>query len=88
MSEAELHIIKQRMLAGRLARARRGELGMAVPMGYTHRPSGEVIVEPDEQARATIELVFELFELFERLNTINAVLAKLVSHPPNCGGGP
>lgn len=76
MSEAELHIIKQRMLAGRLARARRGELGMALPMGYTHRPSGEVIVEPDEQARATIELVFELFE---RLNTVNAVLAKLVA---------
>jgi DNA invertase Pin-like site-specific DNA recombinase len=34
MSEAELHIIKQRMLQGKKAKARRGELGMLVPMGY------------------------------------------------------
>ena len=34
MSEAELHILKARMLEGRRAKARRGELGKAVPMGY------------------------------------------------------
>ncbi|WP_425360781.1 recombinase family protein [Candidatus Tisiphia endosymbiont of Ceraclea dissimilis] len=34
MSEAELHIIKQRMLQGKKAKARRGELGMQVAMGY------------------------------------------------------
>jgi DNA invertase Pin-like site-specific DNA recombinase len=33
MSEAELHILKARMLAGRKAKARRGELGKPVPMG-------------------------------------------------------
>jgi DNA invertase Pin-like site-specific DNA recombinase len=32
MSEAELHILKARMLEGRRAKARRGELGKAVPM--------------------------------------------------------
>ena len=42
MSEAELHILKARMLAGRKAKARRGELGKPVPMGYVRRPSGEV----------------------------------------------
>jgi DNA invertase Pin-like site-specific DNA recombinase len=50
MSEAELHILKQRMLAGKRAKAERGELGMRVPMGYTRRASGEVIKDPDEQA--------------------------------------
>ena len=33
MSEAELHILKARMLEGRRAKARRGELGKAIPMG-------------------------------------------------------
>lgn len=50
MSEAELHIIKARMLEGRRAKARRGELSKSLPMGYVRRPSGEVIFEPDEQA--------------------------------------
>jgi DNA invertase Pin-like site-specific DNA recombinase len=77
MSEAELHILKARMLEGRKAKARRGELGKAVPMGYLRRPSGEVVLDPDEQAQATIRLVFELFE---RLRTIGKVMRYLVEH--------
>lgn len=77
MSEAESHVLKQRMLAGKRAKAARGALGMAVPMGYVRRPSGEVIKDPDEQAQATIELVFDQFE---RLGTINGVLRYLVVH--------
>ena len=42
MSEAELHVLKQRMMAGKRAKAARGALGMPVPMGYVRRPSGEV----------------------------------------------
>jgi excisionase family DNA binding protein len=77
MSEAELHILKARMLEGRKAKARRGELGKAVPMGYLRRPSGEVVLDPDEQAQATIRLVFDLFE---RFRTIGKVLRYLVEH--------
>jgi DNA invertase Pin-like site-specific DNA recombinase len=77
MSEAELHILKARMLEGRKAKARRGELGKAVPTGYLRRPSGEVVLDPDEQAHATIRLVFDLFE---RLRTIGRVLLYLVEH--------
>src|SRR5690606_19583762 len=54
MSEAELHILKQRMIEGKKAKARRGELNMRLPMGYTQRPSGETIKDPDEQAQSTI----------------------------------
>ncbi len=46
MSEAELHILKARMQAGRLAKARRGELALALPIGYLRRPSGEVVLDP------------------------------------------
>ena len=88
MSEAELHLIKQRLLAGKRAKAERGELGMQVPMGYTRRPSGEIIKDPDEQAQATIELVFDQFD---RHATINGVLRYLVEHriemPRRVAGG-
>jgi hypothetical protein len=33
MSKAELHLLKQRMLAGRLAKAGRGELALPLPAG-------------------------------------------------------
>jgi len=77
MSEAELHVLKQRMVAGKRAKAERGELGMLVPMGYVRRPSGEVVKDPDEQAQAVIALIFEQFE---RLGTIHGVLRYLVQH--------
>jgi DNA invertase Pin-like site-specific DNA recombinase len=41
MSEAELHVLEQHMLQDKLNKARRGELGMTLPIGYVRRPSGE-----------------------------------------------
>jgi DNA invertase Pin-like site-specific DNA recombinase len=77
ISEAELHLIKQRMWSGRLAKARRGELAIPLPSGYVRRPSGEVVLDPDEQVQAVIRLVFDLFE---RLGTVNAVLCFLADN--------
>jgi DNA invertase Pin-like site-specific DNA recombinase len=89
MSEAELHILKARMLEGKRAKARRGELGKPVPMGYVRRASGEVAFDPDEQAQATIRLVFDLFERFW---TGGKVMRYLVDHgirmPVRVPGGP
>ncbi len=89
MSEAELHVLKQRLLAGKRAKAARGELGKRVPMGYVRRPSGEVIKDPDEQVQATIELIFDQFA---RLGTINGVLHYVARHqiqlPYRVPGGP
>jgi DNA invertase Pin-like site-specific DNA recombinase len=88
MSEAELHILKARMLEGRMAKARRGELGRAVPMGYTRRASGEIILDPDEQAQSTIRLVFDLYE---QHHTIGGVLRHLAANgielPVRAAGG-
>jgi hypothetical protein len=77
MSEAELHIIKARMLEGRRSKARRGELAKSLPAGYVARPSGEVIFEPDEQAQSVIRLIFDLFE---RLRSVGGVLRYLIEH--------
>jgi hypothetical protein len=89
MSEAELHILKARMLEGRRAKARRGELGKPVPMGYVRRLSGEVALDPDEQAQSTIR---QVFALFERFRTVGKVLCYLVEHdihmPVRTPGGP
>ena len=75
MSEAELHILKQRLLEGKRAKARRGELHLLLPRGYLRTPAGDVIKDPDEQARGVIETVFAQFE---RCGTVNGVLRYLV----------
>jgi DNA invertase Pin-like site-specific DNA recombinase len=74
MSEAELHVLRQRLDQGRRSKARRGELGLPVPVGYVRRPSGEVIQDPDEHVRGVVNLVFEQFE---RKGTVNALLMSL-----------
>ncbi len=77
MSEAELYLIRQRMLLGKLAKAERGELAIPLPIGYVRRPSGEVVLDPDEQAQHVVRLVFGTFR---RLATLNGVLRYLVEH--------
>ncbi|HKH35599.1 MAG TPA: recombinase family protein [Rubrobacter sp.] len=82
MSEAELHVIKQRLHEGKLGKARRGELTFALPVGYVRRPSGEVVLDPDEQVQQVIRLVFRKFE---ELGTLHALLRYLVGHGIHLG---
>jgi len=83
MSEAELHIIRQRMNQGKLTKAQRGELGKRLPGGYHRRPSGEVILDPDEGVQQSIAYVFDAFE---RIGTMHGVLRDLVEHDVLIGG--
>ena len=76
ISEAELHLIRQRMWTGRISKARRGELAVPLPAGLVRRPSGEVTLDPDEQVRAVVCLVFDLFE---RLGTVADNLSQATS---------
>src|SRR5205823_6643340 len=62
MSEAELHILQQRLRQGRLNKARRGALAVPLPVGYVRRPSGEVALDPDEQVQAVVRLIFRTFD--------------------------
>jgi DNA invertase Pin-like site-specific DNA recombinase len=82
MSEAELHVLKQRMHGGKLAKARRGELSFPVPTGYVRRPSGEVVFDPDEEVQQVVALVFRKFE---ELGTLNALLRYLVGNGVRIG---
>jgi Recombinase zinc beta ribbon domain/Recombinase len=65
------------MLSGKLAKAERGELAIPLPIGYVRRPSGDVVLDPDEQAQHVVRLVFGTFH---RLGTLNGVLRYLVEH--------
>src|SRR3954463_6483357 len=76
MNEAELHILNQRMYQGKLNKARRGELVVAVPVGYVKSPAGEVILAPDEQVQEIVRLVFDQFD---RQGTVHGVLRHLIA---------
>jgi DNA invertase Pin-like site-specific DNA recombinase len=82
MSEAELHVMQQRLRQGVLAKARRGELRLVPPMGYFQRASGEIVLDPDEQVQVVIRLIFRKFE---ELGTVNALLRYLVAQQVELG---
>lgn len=77
MSEFELVTLRNRLLRGSRNKAERGELFLFVPVGYLKTPAGEVVQEPDEQARGMIRLVFEKFE---ELGSAYAVFRYLKAH--------
>lgn len=61
MSEAELHVIRERMRGGSLSKAARGELRMRLPVGYVHDEKGRVVMDPDKQVREAIQVFFKTF---------------------------
>jgi DNA invertase Pin-like site-specific DNA recombinase len=82
MSEAELHILKQRLHQGRLNKARRGELHLRLPTGYVYSPSGDIVKDPDAEVQQVIELIFAKFEAY---GTMGSVLQYLVEHDLRLG---
>ena len=88
MSEAELHILHNRMHQGRWNKARRGELFNHVPTGYVRTPSGECVMDPDEQVQDIVRLIFDKYD---ELNSLNAVLQYFTKNNlclgirPHCG---
>jgi DNA invertase Pin-like site-specific DNA recombinase len=62
MSQAELHFIRARLLGGKPNKARRGELRFPLPVGYVYgEEPGIVLIDPDQEIRSAVELVFALF---------------------------
>jgi DNA invertase Pin-like site-specific DNA recombinase len=61
MSEYELNLLRQRGLAARDAKARRGELRFALPPGYGWDDLGRIEIDPDERVSEAIHLLFRKF---------------------------
>ena len=62
MSEYELITMQKRLQGAKLQKAERGELIQTVPCGYVKLPTGEAVLDPDEQARSVVQLVFDKFD--------------------------
>src|SRR5260370_2394522 len=77
MSEAELHLLKQRLYQGCLSKARRGALTFALPSGYVWDADGAIQLDPDEQVQAVVRLIFAQFE---ELGTLGGLLRDLARH--------
>ena len=64
MSEYELTLLRQRGLAARDSKAKRGELRFGLPPGYVWNELGQVELDPDERVAEAIRLVFRKFGEF------------------------
>lgn len=61
MSEAELHVLRGRLLGGQRAKASRGELEMRQPVGFVLDPAGRVVLDPDAAVVAAVRTFFDTF---------------------------
>lgn len=61
MSEAELHQIRMRLHQGERQKAARGELRLPLPGGLAYDRAGAIILHPDEEVQARLQLVFAKF---------------------------
>ena len=61
ISEFELHFLRARMRGGILAKARRGELALALPVGLAYDHHGQVVLDPDAGVRHAVQMLFDTF---------------------------
>ena len=62
MSEAELHLIRSRLLGGKLKKASDGQLRFRPPTGLVYDLERRIVFDPDEQVQQAVRLVFDLFD--------------------------
>jgi len=61
MAQAELHLLRGRLLGGKLNKAKKGELRFPLPVGLCFDEEGRTAVDPDEEVRGAVALVFRFF---------------------------
>lgn len=62
MAQAELHLMRGRLLGGRLNKAQKGELRVPLPVGFCYDDEGRIVVDPDDEIRGAVQMVFRLFK--------------------------
>jgi recombinase len=76
LSEAELHFLRARLHGGLLAKARRGELRVRLPVGLVYDLLSAVALDPDQAVR---EAVGHLLESFQRTGSARAVVKQFAT---------
>jgi DNA invertase Pin-like site-specific DNA recombinase len=62
MSEAELHVLKARLLGGIISKAQRAELKVPLPVGLVYDPEQRVVLDPDQQVQNSLRHLFATFD--------------------------
>jgi DNA invertase Pin-like site-specific DNA recombinase len=62
MSEAELHVLKARLVGGVISKAQRAELKVPLPVGLVYDLDNRVVLDPDQQVQQAVRLFFATFE--------------------------
>ncbi len=73
-SEAQWYQMRQQMQAARVNKAKRGELGLRMPVGYERLPNGQVQKTSDQQVQQAIAFIFASFR---RQSSVRAVLREM-----------
>jgi DNA invertase Pin-like site-specific DNA recombinase len=61
MAQAELHFLHARLQGGKLNKAKKGELRFPLPVGFCYADESRIILDPDDEVRGAVGLVFRLF---------------------------
>jgi DNA invertase Pin-like site-specific DNA recombinase len=62
MSEAELHVLRARLIGGILNKAQRGDLKIPLPVGLVYTEDDRVELDPDQQVQQSLRVLFATFE--------------------------
>jgi DNA invertase Pin-like site-specific DNA recombinase len=61
MAQAELHLLRGRLLGGKLNKARKSELRFPLPVGLCYDDEGRIVLDSDEEVQGAVAMVFRLF---------------------------
>ncbi len=88
MAQAELHFLRQRLQGGKLNKAKKGELHFPLPVGLRYDEQGRIILDPDEEVRGAVALVFRLFcETGSAFAVVQQFTARGLRFPKRAYGG-
>lgn len=92
LSEAELHVLQQRMCEGRLRQVERGVYRQRLPTGLVRLEDGRVVKDPDLAVQRALDLVFAQFaqvgscqKVLRRLRDAGALLPRRQWAGPQAG---
>lgn len=88
MSQAELHFIRARLIGGKINKAKKGELRSPLPVGLVYDEAGRTVLDPDEQVRGALQLLFSTFrECGSAYGVVQHFAKKGVRFPKRSYGG-
>jgi len=88
MSEAELYVIRSRLIGGMINKAKRGELKIRLPIGFEYDSHDRIVLCPDKRVQETIKLFFATYRrLGTAGKTVNEFNKKNITFPKKMFSG-